>query len=224
MTNATSDAVADLVEAGGSTSRVRLMLEGSGSMPLAGGGVLEPSLEAGLRYDGGDAETGAGLEVGGGLGYSAGRLAVRVDARMLVAHEDAAYEEWGVSGAITYQAEETGRGLSMNLGSAWGATQNGVRELWSRRDAGALVPGAEPPEGQSLEAELGYGLAGRGDSDRLWVPYIGARAAGGSGGMLTLGLRLSSGPELSAALEIGRRDSGHEPPEHALRLRGSFRW
>ena len=42
------------------------MLEGSGSMPLGAAGVLSPTIEAGLRYDGGDAETGAGLEVGAG--------------------------------------------------------------------------------------------------------------------------------------------------------------
>ena len=36
MTNTTSEAVRNLVDAGGATSRVRLMLEGSGSMPLAG--------------------------------------------------------------------------------------------------------------------------------------------------------------------------------------------
>ena len=43
MTNTTSDAVEKLVEAGGATSRVRVMLEGSGSMPLAGGGIWRQS-------------------------------------------------------------------------------------------------------------------------------------------------------------------------------------
>ena len=224
MTNTTSEAVRNLVDAGGATSRVRLMLEGSGSMPLAGGGMLRPSLEAGLRYDDGDAETGAGLEVGGGLAYAAGRLAVQVKARMLVAHEDAAYEEWGFSSSIMYQPGQDGRGLSMNLGSSWGATQSGVRELWSRRDVRGLAPGAARPAGQAFQAEFGYGLGGRGNTDRLWYPYIGAQAAEGSGEMFTLGLKLSAGPELSAALEIGRRDNGQESPEHALQLQGSYRW
>ena len=43
----------NLMGAAGATSRVRLMLEGSGSFALATGGVLRPTLEAGLRYDGG---------------------------------------------------------------------------------------------------------------------------------------------------------------------------
>ena len=97
VTRTDSDAVRGLTGAQGATSRVRLMIEGSGSMPLSTGGVLKPSLEAGLRYDGGDAETGAGIELGGGLGYAAGNLSFEVNARALVAHEDTEYEEWGFS-------------------------------------------------------------------------------------------------------------------------------
>ena len=68
LTNTVSESIEGLVGTAGQTGRVRLMLEGSGSMRLATGGVLKPKLEAELRYDTGDAETGAGLEVGGGLG------------------------------------------------------------------------------------------------------------------------------------------------------------
>ncbi|WP_428101211.1 hypothetical protein [Candidatus Rariloculus sp.] len=95
-----SDSVENLMGTTGATSRVRVMLEGSGSMPLATGGVLKSTLEAGLRYDDGDAETGAGLEIGAGLGYAAGVLVVEVQGRMLLAHEDTEYEEWGFSGSI----------------------------------------------------------------------------------------------------------------------------
>ena len=49
------------------------------------------------RADAGDAETGAGLEVGGGLGYARGNLSLEVNARALVAHEDTEYQEWGFS-------------------------------------------------------------------------------------------------------------------------------
>ena len=95
VTNTVSESTANLMGAAGQTSRLRLMLEGSGSMPVAGG-VLRPTLEAGLRVDGGDAETGAGLEVGAGLGYAAGQFAVEVNARALLAHEDTEYEGMGL--------------------------------------------------------------------------------------------------------------------------------
>ena len=39
-----------------------------------------------------------------------------------------------------------------------------------------------------------------------------------------MGLKLTSGPNLEAGLEFGRRDNGFEAPEHAVQLQGSFRW
>ena len=51
----------------GAASRVRLALEGSRAFGTEGGGVLTPGLELGLRHDGGDAETGTGVELGGRL-------------------------------------------------------------------------------------------------------------------------------------------------------------
>ena len=80
-----SDAVPGLVGTAGATSRVRAVLEGSGALRLPGGGLLLPRLEAGLRHDGGDAETGAGVEVGAGLGCSSGRFTVEITARGIVA-------------------------------------------------------------------------------------------------------------------------------------------
>ena len=56
------------------------------------------ALEVGARYDAGDAETGAGVEVGfadAGLG-----LTVEANARALLAHEGADYAEWGAAGDL----------------------------------------------------------------------------------------------------------------------------
>ena len=63
LTQTDSEAVQGLAAAQGATSRVRVLLEGSGSLPVWGG-TLRPTVEAGLRYDGGDAETGAGRRLG----------------------------------------------------------------------------------------------------------------------------------------------------------------
>ena len=49
---------------------MRAVLDGSRTFSLAGGATLAPSLELGVRHDGGDAETGTGLEFGAGLGYA----------------------------------------------------------------------------------------------------------------------------------------------------------
>ena len=231
VTNTVSDTVENLMGTAGQTSRVRVLLEGSGSIPLGNGGRLMPTLEAGLRYDDGDAETGSGLEVGAGLGYAAGALAVEVTGRMLLAHQDSDYEEWGFSGSIRYQPRPGGRGLSMNLGSSWGAAQSGVQSLWSRQDANGLVRGAAMNAAQRFQAELGYGFAGR-KADSMWMPFLGVETAGGGAQSLRLGVRLASGPNVEMGLEFGRRDNGRDSglanglagPEHAVHLRGSIRW
>ena len=223
LTSTASEAIEGLVGAAGQTGRVRLMLEGSGSMPLAGG-VLKPTLEAGLRYDAGDAETGAGLEVGGGLGYAAGRLSVQVDARGLLAHQDTEYEEWGFSGSIAYTPSEDGRGLSMRLGSAWGATQSGVQSLWSRQDASGLARNAAFDAAQRYQVELRYGLDGRKGHAR-WMPYVGVESGDGSSRALRLGVALTSGLRLDAGLELGLRQGlPGADPEYAVQLRGALRW
>ena len=231
VTNTASESAESLAGAAGATSRLRVLLEGSGSMPLSNGGVLRPTLEVGLRYDGGDAETGAGIEVGGGLAYAAGRLAIGVDGRVLLAHEDSKYEESGYSASIAYTPSPDGRGLSMRLGSAWGATQSGVRSLWSSPDASGLARGAAMDAAQRFQAELGYGLSSRGKTAALWVPFVGAETAGGGAQALRMGVRFTSGPNLEMGLELGQRkiehgaDQGPGPAaQHTVELRGRMRW
>ena len=221
LTETVSGASENLLGATGATSRVRLTLEGKGSLPL-GGGVLTPTLEAGLRYDGGDAETGAGLEVGGGLAYSAGRVSVEVNARGLLAHEDAAYEELGLSGSVKWQPGEDGRGWAMDAGSSWGATASGVNALWSRRDASGMARGAGMDAAQRFHVELGYGLRGR-KGRALWVPFLGTEASAGQRA-LRMGVKLTSGPNLEAGLEIGRRTGTRGVADNAIQLQGSVRW
>ena len=55
--------------------------------------TFTPSAEVGLRHDGGDAETGTGVEIGTGLRYIAGPLTIEAQAQALVAHEASVYEE-----------------------------------------------------------------------------------------------------------------------------------
>ena len=224
LTNTAVDAVAGLVGATERTGLVRMMLEGAGVVPLALGGVLTPTVEAGLRYDTGDAETGAGLEVGGGLGYAARRLSVTVNARGLLAHQDTAYEEWGFSGAMTYTPSADGRGLSMRLGSGWGATHSGVESLWSRQDAAGLVRHAPVDAAQAYQLEVRYGLDGRQGRAR-WAPYLGVASGGGSRQALRLGVTLTAGRRLDAGLELGQRQGAPgADPEHAAQLRATLRW
>ena len=219
LTNTASMAVAGLSAGEGATSRIRLILEGSGSLP-AFGGVLAPKVEAGLRYDGGDAETGAGLEVGGGLAYEMARLTVQVDGRVLLTHRDRDYEEWGYSLSFVYQPGEDGRGLRYQAGSQWGTAQSGVQSLWSLQNAGGLANAERTAGGQRYTAELGYGFGER----RLWYPYVATESGGASSQALRFGLKLNAASDLEAGLEIGRRPHMSGQIENDIRLQWSARW
>ncbi len=94
------------------------MREGSRSLRVGDSGVLMPTVEVGVRYDGGDAEAGEGLEVGGSLTYAAGALTMELSARGLIAYTESDYEEWGVSGSVRFAPGSGGPGLSVRMGSA----------------------------------------------------------------------------------------------------------
>ena len=199
------------------------MLEGRGGRALDSGAMLMPTLEAGLRYDGGDAETGAGLEVGAGLGYATGRLTVKVEVRGLLVHEDTQYEEFGLSGTLIYAPREDGRGLSMTMASARGVAESGVQALWSRQDMEGLAGGgAVLNAGQRFGTRIGYGMDGPAGR-ALWVPYIGTDTHGDTQA-LRLGVTLSSGPNAEAGLELGERNTGPGVTERAAMLSGSLRF
>ena len=214
-TETASDGTATLAEAVGTASRGRLMLEGAGQIQGLGG-VVRPKVEGGVRYDGGDAETGQGFEVGGGLDWARGSLTLQVNGRMLVAHADESYEEWGYSGSLVYEPGADGLGLQMRVGSSAGAAASGIRNLWALENASGLVRGGAVPFAQRFDAEVGYGI-GRGT---LWYPYFVADDSG----QTRYGLKLSSGRTMGVGLEFGRRKSVDLGPQDAMLLRGELRF
>ena len=213
-----ADEDADLPEVTANAQRVRVRLEGAGRYGLKSGGTLAPTLEAGMRWDEGDAETGLGAEVGAALRYAdgSGRLSAELSARGLLAHEESAYDEWGVAGAVVLQPDAAGRGLSLRLESSRGATRSGTDELWNRRDlAGVAREYGTAPAGR-FEAELGYALNGP-DGRGTLVPYAGYQRDA-SGRRWRLGARLEVGDELRLRLQgVG----GDEP---SLEMQGALRW
>ncbi len=190
FTRTSSDAVAGMAETDADAHRLRLLLEGSRGFSWANGRTLTPALELGLRHDWGDAETGFGLEVGGRLQYADPALGLTVDAtvRGLLAHEDAAYREWGASGTVRLAPGAQGRGLSLTLAPSWGAAASGVEGLWARPTAAGLAPTGQPQaQTGRLTAEVGYGVA-LGHAGLL-TPYAGTGLAEGAARTYRLGTR-----------------------------------
>ena len=89
------DPAGPLVATEAAVTRIRTGLEGSRDYALAGRLSLRPSVEVGLRHDGGDADAGAGMAVGGGLVVSDASTGLSVDVRvrMLVVHQAEGFRE-----------------------------------------------------------------------------------------------------------------------------------
>ena len=120
-------------------------LPGSGSGKGDGGGSLEPTFELGLRHDGGDAETGWGVDVGGGLRWNdpALGLSAEVAGRGLIAHEAAGLKDRGISGSLAWDPDPASdRGPSLSLTQTMGAQAAGGAGRAAR------APDAGRPRGQ----------------------------------------------------------------------------
>ena len=216
-----SDAVPGMAASEAEVTRVRLAVEGSRSF-ATGSGTLTPSLELGVRHDGGDAETGAGVEVTAGLSYADEPVTVEGSVRTLVAHQEAGYEEWGASGAIRIDPGPSGEGLSLTVAPVWGAAQAGAERLWSLADARGLAPQGDFEAGRRLEAEVGYGL-GLEQAPGVLTPYAGLGWSDGGRAWRT-GVRWQVAPDATLSLEGTRAEANEGDAEYGLILRGSLSW
>ena len=161
LTRTTTGAIAGLEATEASVWQRRLGLEGSRPVALGGRLSLRPSVEVGLRYDGGDAETGAGMDVGAGLGFSDSGtgLAVDVHVRTLLVHEAEGFSERGVAFSLSYDpTPSTPLGVTARVAPSWGGqAQSGAAALWGRETMVGMAHGGAA-QGYRLNGEVGYGL------------------------------------------------------------------
>ena len=71
-----------LAETRAGVNRLRTALEGSQNMSSGNRMALTPSVEVGIRQDGGDAETGTGMDLGAGLVFADAVTGLSVDVRV----------------------------------------------------------------------------------------------------------------------------------------------
>ena len=142
-------------------SRHRLMFEALHVRRLASEATLTPSIKVGVRYDGGDGETGAGADIAAGLSASNVLRGLSVDARVrtLLVHEAEGYEERGVSVSLIYDpTPSTPLGFTARVSPSWGGqAMSGARALWDRQTMAGLGAGTLGSANR-LDAELGYAL------------------------------------------------------------------
>ena len=219
-----------LAAARADATRLRAVLDGKRTFALAGGATLAPSLELGVRHDGGDAGTGTGVELGAGVGFTDPSRGLDMALRVygLAAHAEDRHREWGVSGSVSLVPGGSGRGLSMSLTPSYGVDRGDAQRLWTMPDAHALAANDEAATASSrLDTELGYGLVVFGGGF-TGTPNVGFGLSDGGGRDYRLGWRLtpaaSGDTGFEVSLDATRREAANDEAEHGVMLRGLMRW
>ena len=202
-------------------SLLRVVLEGSHKQMLSDGAYIEPSFEAGARYDGGDGATGVGVELGVGLRYTNPVIGLTVDgkARTLVGRDD--YEEWGVSGRILLEPGSNGRGFSFSLKPVYGSTDSGTQALW-REGLRDYQDGTARDHRMRMEMRLGYGLTAP-DGYGLLTPYA-EMTSGDSTRRYRLGMSWEMDPLFDLNLFGECCESSSGVTSRSILLRGRVRF
>ena len=194
----TSHQTRGLAAAEAVVTRLRLGLEGSWRGLELGAGTLLPTAEVGVRYDDGDAETGFGLDVGGGLSWSSPEhgVSAEVRGRGLVTHESPGLRDLGFSGGLSWApGGSSGRGPSVTLVHTVGApAAGGADELLARPHLAGLVSNDPATESRAGNADGGDGLLNR---------RLDLSLGYGLGGLED---RFTMTPELALGLSDGRRE------------------
>ena len=211
-----------LAAASSSVTRVRTALEGSGGFTFGSGLSLKPSVEVGLRHDGGDADAGSGLDMGGGLvvADASTGLVVDVRARTLLAHEAEGFSERGVSVQFSWNpSPSTPLGFTARVAPSWGVQATGGAEaLWGRETMAGVGARGGPAPGSRLDAEAGYGLPLGGRF--VGTPRVGVRtSASGRDYRLGYSLGVLGGGVLNLSLGV----DAHRRESPARGNRGAWR-
>ena len=199
---------------------VRVAIERLQSSALESGASLTLSGETGLRWDGGDGDTGTGIEMGGTADYRnpATRMKVVATGRALLDHESDR-KEWGAGLTAGYRLESRETGLTYSSSLSRGQTESGVDSLW---DSSVASRASEDEELTTrLYAEVGYRMFG---PSGLHTPYVGFGLEEGSKRDYRIGMRYASESELSSGLEFERREADNKRPDHRVMLTGQIDW
>ena len=204
-------------------SRQRLMFEGMHVQTLASGATLTPSFEMGMRYDGGDGDTGHSLEIGGGLRYAdpATGLTVEGRARTVPVHSGD-YREWGVSGLVRLDPGAAGLGLALSVQPAWGQTASGVQRLWETGMTQGAVS-ANQAAGR-VNARLAYGIGTTWGGQGVVTPYTDVSLSGEGSRRLSLGGQFTLGPAVRLSLEGVENRPVRGFTNHGVMLRSDLTW
>ena len=204
------------------TQGLRVALENYRDSLLESGATLAYSREAGVRWDGGSGDTGAGVEGGAGVKYYSPLtcLNVTATARVLVAHESER-EEWG--GGLSMRSEPCARetGMSYGVSLSHGDTASGLDSLWENSTQRRQSSSDEKTPKASIDSEIGYTLYG---ISGFYTPYAGFGHQNDGVRNYRTGLRYTQTSGASLGFELERREAARKLPDNRAMFTGQVNW
>ena len=186
-----------------------------------------PKLEIGTRHDGGNAETGFGVEVGAGIALvdPGHGFSLDVSGRTLLAHENDDLKDQGFSAALAFDPDPaTQRGLSLGLRQEFGGQATGGLDALFNPAPLEERTGSEAASRWTMEAVYGFPAFG---GRFTGSPHLGFGLATGTRDY-SVGWRLTpeaaSAPDLSFGLQATRRESDTTAPEHTVGFEVRASW
>ncbi len=223
-TMADADTAQGLAASEADVGLLRVGLESSWQQPLADGGAVVPRLDLGFRQDLGEAETGLGLEVQGGVRWEAPAhgLTLDVTGQTLLAHSDQEFETWGGSATVQWAANpNSAAGPALTLRQTYGAgTGTGATTFWTENPV-ALLQAPGPAE-LRLTADFGWGVPLQAG---LGVPHV-QYGWGPTSRDVTLGWRLlpTRATEMTLELTATHREAVRTAPVQGIALSLTRQW
>ncbi len=151
----------ELLEDQAQVSRLRLGLQGTlRGIRLGTESTIVPSAELALRHDGGDAETGFGvdMQVGFRLSELESGLDIEVHAHAVLTHQDRGLQDQGLAGAVTWDPRpQSSEGLQVRVEHTIGAEALGGAERLLRAET--IQPQYRTHQTGGLRVQAGYGFA-----------------------------------------------------------------
>ena len=178
-----------------------------------------PYLEAAIRHDAGDAETGLGLELGGGarLAHPKNWLRGEVSIRRMIMHTSDGFQQWGASASIQYGNPE-GLGPSAQVRPIWGQATR--RDFWSHY---ALTSLARESGAGRMDIELGYGT--RSSEKSLVRPSLGTTLhSQGRDYRVGYNISMTNGLVLSVITTARESTTYRQPLTYGISARASLQW
>ncbi len=184
-------------------TRLRFGLENRWENRLASGAKWTYHFEYGLRYDGGDAETGYGVEFGVGMDWAdpISGFEMSIEVRTPLLHEEDDQEaEASLAFTLAYDSspESKQEGFRAHFSHGFGGASSGGVAALLDTDRLSGASGTDDNTARAWRAELAYGL-GRSDG-RVGLPYTRLSGDWSGFGQMRLGYRIE--PEALSAADM----------------------